>query len=84
VRGDAVARHLAHGVLEERQAAQLGELVEQQQEAMQFGPVAAIGVFALHQAVDGLAGEHPHQKGQAVGMGLGRDDVERNRRLRAH
>ncbi len=82
VGGDAVARHLAHGVFEERQAAEFGKFVEQQQQAMAFAPPAAVRVLALHQAVDGLAGEHPHQEGQPVGVGLRRDDVEAHRRRR--
>jgi hypothetical protein len=51
---------------------------------MQFATAAAVDVLALHQAVDGLAGEHPHQEGQAVSVGLGGDDVEADRRLGAH
>ena len=78
--GDAVAGHFAHGVLQKRQAAELGKFVEEEQKAMALAPAAAVGVFALHQAVDGLAGEHAHQEGQPVGVGLGGDDVESHRR----
>ncbi len=80
VGGDAVAGHLAHGVLQERERAELRKLVQQQQQAMAFMAAPAIGVLAFHQTVDGLASKHPHQERQPVGMGLRGDDVEAHRR----